>query len=85
MAFSDLVIKQAWARSKGLCECTRQCKEHTGQCPKPLHWHLRGFEGVGGWEAHHKTGQTLLTGDDTLDNCEILCQQCHKNTKSYGG
>jgi len=23
-------------------------------------------------------------GADSLSNCEILCQKCHKNTQSYG-
>ncbi len=71
MVFSDEVIRQAWQRAGDNCE----------RCNKALLFASRGKELEGGWEAHHK----IASGPDTLANCEILCQPCHKNTKSYGG
>jgi 5-methylcytosine-specific restriction endonuclease McrA len=34
-----------------------------------------------GWEAHHITAEDA-GGKDILSNCEILCQQCHKMTRT---
>lgn len=84
MAFSDDVIDAAWDRSDGHCECRRTTHNHNGRCPRILIKSLRGRDVPGGWEAHHKTA-TILGDNDTLSNCEILCQLCHKATASYGG
>lgn len=36
------------------------------------------------WHAHHK--QSLESdGHDGLSNCQVLCLDCHKDTKTYGG
>lgn len=71
MAFAQSVIDDAWRRAGGRCE----------RCGRELLAQSRGSESVYGWEAHHKTA-----GDpDTVSNCEILCQDCHKQTRSYGG
>jgi 5-methylcytosine-specific restriction endonuclease McrA len=72
MAFSESVVDQAWANANGKCE----------RCGRQLLKSSRGAESEFGWEAHHKT-RTIL-GDDNLSNCEILCQSCHKKTRSYG-
>ena len=81
MAFSDDVIKQAWARSGGRCECKRITHEHQYRCLNLLNISARGKEGLGAWEAHH----TNSAGGDSLSNCEILCWSCHKKTQSFGG
>ncbi|MCD6296559.1 MAG: HNH endonuclease [Deltaproteobacteria bacterium] len=81
MAFSESVVKQAWDRSGGRCECTRSTCGHYSRCNKELLWASRGVESSYGWEAHHITAG----GPDTVSNCEILCQSCHKNTRTYGG
>ena len=81
MAFPKSVIDQAWVNAGGTCECTRIRHEHEGRCDKDLFKAARGKETPLGWEAHHKTAG----GPDTLSNCEILCQDCHKQTGSYGG
>jgi len=73
MSFPQSIIDQAWIDAKGKCE----------QCKKDLSKASRGKETEVGWEAHHKT-KTIL-GSDTLSNCKILCQSCHKKTRSYGG
>lgn len=71
MAFPDSVVDQAWIDANGHCE----------RCSRDLMKSSRGLETVMGWEAHHKTAG----GSDTVSNCEILCQDCHKKTQSYGG
>ncbi len=84
MTFSEEVIKTAWTRAGGRCECNRSKCGHVGKCRKTLMWEHRGKETEYGWEAHHILSVDA-GGSDTLDNCEILCQECHKNTGSYGG
>lgn len=79
MAFSDEVVREAWRRAGGKCECERiSHKNHLlRKCNKQLSLGNRGREeGWGCWEAHHKTS----TGGDTLGNCEILCWDCHQQT-----
>ncbi len=74
MAFQDDVVKKAWQRSNGQCECMRRSHSHFyTPCRKQLTWENRGKPGRGGWEAHHKA----TTGGDIIDNCEILCWECH--------
>ena len=82
MAFSDDTVRQAWNRSGGKCECRRTTCGHSGRCNKSLLWGSRGAESEYGWEAHHVNSKD---DDNSLSNCEILCQRCHKNTQSYGG
>jgi len=84
MAFSEEVVRQAWQRAGGKCECPRSTCRHSGRCGKQLIWSERGKETAGGWEAYHRVSIDK-GGSDALSNCEILCQVCHKNTKSYGG
>lgn len=81
MAFSESVVQQAWNRAGGKCECKRTTHGHTGRCNRALSWSSRGKESGMGWEAHHINAN----GPDTLSNCEILCQDCHKKTGTYGG
>lgn len=74
MAFSDSVVQAAWNSSGGRCE----------RCGAGLTWSSRGLDAGGGWEAHHKTS-VAAGGEDVESNCEILCQACHKQTRTYGG
>lgn len=85
MAFSDSVIRAAWQRAEGRCECGRtSCGHGPWRCGKKLSWNARGMDSaIGGWEAHHKVAVSS-GGSDTLSNCEILCIPCHKKTRSYG-
>lgn len=77
MAFSEEVVKKAWSRAKGCCECRRKTHEHSYiRCNKNLVCGNNGREGRGAWEAHHITSG----GPDSLSNCEILCWECHKKT-----
>jgi hypothetical protein len=72
MAFIDSVVDQAWARSGERCECTHTGHGHSGRCGHELLRERRGAEPSYWWEAHKK----VAGGDDTLSNCEILCQDC---------
>ena len=84
MSFSDLVIEDAWERAGGRCECRRSSCGHGRRCNCRLRWVDRGDdESRYGWEAHHKRA-VHNGGADTLSNCEIICIDCHKNTRSYG-
>ena len=80
MAFSEETVREAWKRANERCECRRTICDHTLRCNKELLWGSRGVETEYGWEAHHINA----SGPDSLSNCEILCQRCHKNTGSYG-
>lgn len=84
MAFSESVVKAAWMRANGKCECARVTCGHVRRCNKQLVWENRGKEGCrGAWEAHHVTAVSS-GGADICSNCQILCLDCHKNTRSYG-
>jgi len=80
MAFPDSVKDQAFARSGGRCECTRQ-HSSVWEAPHQERRCPRTFTRYGGnWEAHH----IAVGGPDTLSNCEALCLTCHSLTFSYG-
>ncbi len=68
--FPDEVVKLAFIIADEKCE----------NCGQELRKENRGNEDSYGWEAHH------INPDDpgTLENCRILCQDCHKDTMSYG-
>lgn len=84
MAFSDTTVKAAFSRADGRCECSRKTCGHLSKCGKKLNWTNRGKDyASGGWEAHHITAVSS-GGSDSLSNCQILCMNCHKNTKSFG-
>lgn len=55
MAFSDAVVRAAWQRAGGRCECGRSsCGHGPWRCGKILNWNSRGNDyALGGWEAHH--------------------------------
>lgn len=75
MAFSQETISQIWRRAGGRCECTRNCRAHSGRCGAELR--------AGQWHAHHVQSQNA-GGADTLANGQALCIPCHENTRSYG-
>ncbi len=78
MPFPVDVKKKAFIRSGGRCECTRS---HEGDDNAP---HFGGrckrtfSEEYGGWVAFHKIS-LLNGGDNSLENCEIICEACHKH------
>ena len=83
--FPKEVLSKALERAGGRCECQRTNKD----CVKKHDYtrcYASGFtlnnQGTK-WQAHHKTSQAA-GGEDTLSNCEILCLDCHKATRTYG-
>ena len=73
MAFPESVKDAAYWRSGGRCECRRSSHGHGGRCWSRI-WRHRNVH------YHHINAY----GDDTLSNCEALCINCHKLTRSYG-
>jgi len=71
--FSDSVVKQAWARSGGRCECTKTTHGHGRICQKRLLEQYRGDDESGyGWEVQSISG----VDTDKLDDCQIRCMDC---------
>lgn len=94
MGFSPNIKYRAFLRAGGRCECTRENCGHQSRCTKTCalstsESFLAGLTGDAsrysypGFEFHHRVAQSS-GGDDTLSNCEFLCEDCHKNTGSYG-
>jgi len=79
--FSDNVVNKALARANGRCECTSKTHGHIGRCRTTIIPGRRGYDGPGGWEAHH----IRPDGGAGLDNCEIICMQCLKMAKDQEG
>ena len=75
MAFSAAVKRTALILADERCQCTRLRHLHRGRCPKPLT--------MGNAQFHHKTAKSR-GGDDSLSNCEVLCEECHRETESFG-
>jgi hypothetical protein len=76
VAFSDEVLRQAWKRSGGKCECQVRTHSHGfNQCSELLGWDKRGQREAEGWEAGYRTSVDA-GGDESLANCEIRCWEC---------
>ena len=69
MPFSDEMVRAAWKRAAGRCECKRENHGHDGRCRSSLLWTMRGAEEGAGFEARQLTSW----GTDVLTNCAILC------------
>jgi len=83
-SFSDEVVRKAWRRSKARCECRRSDHRwHVGHCIQSLIWLDAGKDTAGGWNVHHITPQEK-GGEDTVENCEVLCAACHRAVASSG-
>ena len=76
MAFSDRVLREAWRRAGGRCECPRTTHDHYGKCNQTLVWRNRNRDGLGGWQEHSKSGQY----EDSVKDCQLLCWGCYTLT-----
>lgn len=75
MPFPEDVVQQAWLRADSRCECGRANHPHgRRRCNKTLVEINKGREGEGAWDAHRRSAG----GSGTLNNCEILCWECHQ-------
>jgi hypothetical protein len=82
--FKDDIVKQAFERAGGRCECRREVCKHADRCEATFKWDERGTaEDDGAWQANHRQSQAS-GGSDGAANCEILCVPCHKRTESFG-
>jgi len=80
MQSPDEMVKAAWQRAGGICECGRATHDHQGTCGKTLTWSNRGRNwGTETWEAYHRSTDAA-DGPDTLSNYEILCWTCYTKT-----
>ena len=80
MAFLDSVVKAAWEKCGGRCECRRRSHVHLkNHCNQQLVERSRGRSGTGNWEARYRHGQ-FSRGRDTIDNCEIVCWSCFRGS-----
>jgi hypothetical protein len=76
MGFNDRVLREAWRRAGGRCECTRTTHDHYGRCNEPLIWKNRDKAGRGGWLERSKSGHY----EDAVKDCQILCLDCYTLT-----
>ena len=80
MSFTEEIIQKVWVISKGKCECRRGSHNHPyGRCGQELVFEDKGKDLPSGWEAHRINSY----GDYALNNCEILCMECYKDTFDY--
>ena len=77
MEFSDEVLKQAFIRAEGKCECVKGTHKHPKlSCGHSLSFEKRGMQGDKDcWDAVQKK-HTDHGGDFSLNNCQIICCEC---------
>jgi hypothetical protein len=69
------VVRQAWQRSEGKCQCTLLDHNHPYvRCNKPLVWNKQDKPYTSGWRVHHR----LSYGKNAVATCEILCWECYQ-------
>jgi hypothetical protein len=78
MPFSNLIVKDAWERCRGYCECTSAEHGHQRRCRHPLTWLRSSINIDGGWEAQHIT-PIEEGGTDEMINCRIVCIECYQS------
>jgi len=81
MHFSEETLKKAWERAGGRCEGSILTAGRRGVCGKPLTWEKKNTAA----ELRHPDGwlalpRLVISGKvpDLAANCEILCQDCHR-------
>ena len=68
--FSESVIRAAFYRSDGECECMKNNHKHSGRCNSIIIYNMRGMEFPGGWEVYQADS-----------NCRIICIGCYTADK----
>lgn len=71
------VVKAAFIRSDGECECVNSNHNHSGRCNNLMTYNMRGMDLPGGWEA------CIINRDSppVASNCRIICIDCYKADK----
>lgn len=72
--FSADVVKAAFIRSDGECECTEGHHKHSGICNNMIIFNMRGMDLPGGWEAYRPE----CDRPPDAGNCRIICMDCYK-------
>ncbi|MDD4335458.1 MAG: hypothetical protein PHY77_07615 [Desulfotomaculaceae bacterium] len=75
--FSADVVKAAFIRSDGECECTKSNHKHSGRCNNLMIYSMRGMDLPGGWE----TDRVNSDSPPVAVNCRIICMDCFKADK----
>jgi hypothetical protein len=75
--FPDSVVKEAFIRADGECECIDDNHDHSGKCNNLMIYNMRGMDFPGGWET------CQISSEKPLDagNCRIVCIGCYKAGK----
>ena len=75
MEIAPEIVRQAWERAAGQCECNQREHPHFYvPCGKPLVYENRGRKMWGGWQIKRvDEGKT-----DTAANCDVLCMTCYE-------
>jgi hypothetical protein len=76
MPFSGKTVMAAFRRASGRCECDRDPCGHAGRCPALLKYEDQ-TKLAGAWRANYKI-PVRSSGNDGLENCEILCPACYR-------
>lgn len=66
--FSEETLHKVWEKQNGRCL----------KCNKLLVWKNRGNGERGCWEAHHSKLRSD-GGTNHMNNCNIMCCNCHKS------
>jgi hypothetical protein len=72
--FPANIVKDAFIRSDGECECTRNNHKHSGRCNNLVIYNMKGLDLPGGWEAYHVDADKPAV----INNCQIFCLDCFK-------
>ena len=75
------IVEEAWERAQGTCECRHTVHGHHIPCGRKLKIECRGGDHNDCWEAHARDRDL----GPTLDNCEILCHRCYKQSRMWTG
>lgn len=77
VSFSADVVKAAFIRSDGECECTKSNHKHSGRCNNLITYNMRGMDLPGGWEAYKINSEC----PPIIGNCRIICMDCYTAEK----
>lgn len=75
MEIPESVVREAWERSGGRCECRNVRHNHPNiKCDRQLIWENRDIDrSQGAWKICVKPHD----GQVTADLCEVLCCECY--------
>lgn len=73
----DVVQRRFFVWANQQCECVRIGCGHIGRCQRKFTYAERATsDRPWGWQADHDIPVTVF-GPSTVENCRILCMDCH--------